>query len=125
MIGYLSRATWEPKTAAKTRGHVQRNFHLKSAHIISALSLIPPLKLFLEFSQLQLASFQGLFQRKLTNEDEISFFGFTARDGSARENLALQNVQARLRMVLAYLFAQLMLWVRSRPGRLIRVVTIR
>jgi len=44
---------------------------------------------------------------------------FTARGGSARENLALQNVQARLRMVLAYLFAQLMLWVRSRPGGLL------
>jgi len=44
---------------------------------------------------------------------------FSARGGSARENLALQNVQARLRMVLAYLFAQLMLWVRSRPGGLL------
>ena len=44
---------------------------------------------------------------------------FRARGGSARENLALQNVQARLRMVLAYLFAQLMLWVRERPGGLL------
>jgi len=44
---------------------------------------------------------------------------FSARGGSARENLALQNVQARLRMVLSYLFAQLMLWVRSRPGGLL------
>lgn len=33
--------------------------------------------------------------------------------GSNGENLALQNVQARLRMVLAYLFAQLLLWVRG------------
>ena len=31
---------------------------------------------------------------------------FRARGGSPRENLALQNVQARLRMVLSYLFAQ-------------------
>ena len=44
---------------------------------------------------------------------------FSARGGSARENLALQNVQARLRMVLAYLFAQLMLWVRNRAGGLL------
>jgi len=44
---------------------------------------------------------------------------FKVRGGSARENLALQNVQARVRMVLAYLFAQLMLWVRERPGGLL------
>lgn len=31
---------------------------------------------------------------------------FKVRGGTVRENLALQNVQARLRMVLAYLFAQ-------------------
>ena len=31
---------------------------------------------------------------------------FKVRGGTPRENLALQNVQARLRMVLAYLFAQ-------------------
>ncbi|ODV60364.1 glutamine-dependent NAD(+) synthetase, partial [Ascoidea rubescens DSM 1968] len=34
--------------------------------------------------------------------------------GSQVENLALQNIQARLRMVLAYLFAQLLPWVRGR-----------
>ncbi|KAF7987262.1 hypothetical protein HCN44_003024 [Aphidius gifuensis] len=44
---------------------------------------------------------------------------FRAHGGSPRENLALQNVQARLRMVIAYLFAQLMLWVRGRPGGLL------
>ncbi|CDO93851.1 unnamed protein product [Kluyveromyces dobzhanskii CBS 2104] len=36
--------------------------------------------------------------------------------GSQTENLALQNIQARLRMVLAYLFAQLLPWVRSIPN---------
>ena len=41
---------------------------------------------------------------------------FRAHGGSVRENLALQNVQARVRMVLSYLFAQLMLWVRGRPS---------
>ena len=44
---------------------------------------------------------------------------FRARGGSVRENLALQNVQARVRMVTAYLFAQLVLWVRGRPGGLL------
>ncbi|KAJ3127900.1 glutamine-dependent NAD(+) synthetase [Nowakowskiella sp. JEL0407] len=44
---------------------------------------------------------------------------FAVHGGSARENLALQNIQARLRMVLAYMFAQLLLWVRGRPGSLL------
>ncbi|KAM9832448.1 glutamine-dependent NAD(+) synthetase [Neosynchiropus ocellatus] len=44
---------------------------------------------------------------------------FTVNGGSRRENLALQNLQARVRMVLAYLFAQLSLWSRGRPGGLL------
>ncbi|XP_076971513.1 glutamine-dependent NAD(+) synthetase isoform X1 [Tamandua tetradactyla] len=44
---------------------------------------------------------------------------FAAHGGSSRENLALQNVQARIRMVLAYLFAQLSLWSRGVPGGLL------
>ncbi|XP_069950909.1 glutamine-dependent NAD(+) synthetase isoform X2 [Cherax quadricarinatus] len=44
---------------------------------------------------------------------------FRVRGGTTRENVALQNVQARLRMVLAYLFAQLMLWVRGKQGGLL------
>ncbi|XP_035773682.1 glutamine-dependent NAD(+) synthetase-like [Anopheles albimanus] len=44
---------------------------------------------------------------------------FRAAGGCARQNLALQNIQARTRMVLAYLFAQLMLWVNGRPGGLL------
>ena len=35
------------------------------------------------------------------------------------EDLALQNIQARLRMVTAYLFAQLLPWVRGRRGFLL------
>ncbi|CCG84616.1 protein of unknown function [Taphrina deformans PYCC 5710] len=49
--------------------------------------------------------------------------GFTARfrseGGSPPENLALQNIQARLRMVLAYLLAQLLPWTRNRQGSLL------
>ncbi|KHJ98227.1 NAD+ synthase [Oesophagostomum dentatum] len=36
-----------------------------------------------------------------------------------REGLALQNLQARVRMVLAYLFAQLYLIIKHRPGSLL------
>ena len=39
---------------------------------------------------------------------------FSVHGGSKTENLALQNIQARLRMVLAYLFAQLLPTVRQR-----------
>ncbi len=44
---------------------------------------------------------------------------FAVYGGSAAENLALQNLQARLRMVLAYLSAQLLPWVRARKGFLL------
>lgn len=39
--------------------------------------------------------------------------------GSQTENLALQNIQARLRMVLSYLFAQLLPWTQNRMGGLL------
>lgn len=41
---------------------------------------------------------------------------FKVHGGSRAENQALQNVQARLRMVLSYLFASLLPTVRQRPG---------
>ncbi|KAJ7623289.1 hypothetical protein FB45DRAFT_925178 [Roridomyces roridus] len=44
---------------------------------------------------------------------------FRAHGGSAAENLALQNIQARLRMVLSYMFAQLLPWVRGKVGGLL------
>jgi NAD+ synthase (glutamine-hydrolysing) len=44
---------------------------------------------------------------------------FRAHGGSAAENLALQNIQARMRMLLAYMFAQLLPWVRGRIGGLL------
>ncbi|KAF8967658.1 hypothetical protein BDZ97DRAFT_1903242 [Flammula alnicola] len=44
---------------------------------------------------------------------------FRSHGGSNAENLALQNIQARLRMVLAYMFAQLLPWVRGRNGGLL------
>ncbi|KAI7864658.1 glutamine-dependent NAD(+) synthetase with GAT domain-containing protein [Spinellus fusiger] len=44
---------------------------------------------------------------------------YRVHGGSPAENLALQNIQARLRMLLAYLFAQMLPWVRSREGALL------
>ena len=41
---------------------------------------------------------------------------FNAHGGSKAENLALQNIQARIRMVIGYLFAQLLTTVRRRRG---------
>jgi NAD+ synthase (glutamine-hydrolysing) len=43
----------------------------------------------------------------------------TFESGSRTENLALQNVQARVRMVQAYLAAQLLLAARGRAGALL------
>ncbi|KAM4665512.1 glutamine-dependent NAD(+) synthetase isoform 3-T3 [Amazona ochrocephala] len=56
----------------------------------------------------------GIFSMVTGRTPLFSVFG-----GSKRENLALQNVQARIRMVLAYLFAQLTLWTRGMPGGLL------
>ena len=42
-----------------------------------------------------------------------------ADGGSLAENLALQNIQARLRMVVAFLLAQLTPWTRGRAGYLL------
>ena len=44
---------------------------------------------------------------------------FKVEGGTYQENQALQNIQARLRMVLSYLFAQMMPWVRNRGGTLL------
>lgn len=44
---------------------------------------------------------------------------FRAHGGSIAENLALQNIQARSRMLLSYLLAQLTLWTRGRSGSLL------
>lgn len=41
---------------------------------------------------------------------------FAVHGGTYAENAALQNIQARIRMVLSYMFAQLLPTVRKRPG---------
>jgi NAD+ synthase (glutamine-hydrolysing) len=44
---------------------------------------------------------------------------FKLHGGTTGENLALQNIQARMRMVLSYLCAQMLPWVRARNGWLL------
>ena len=44
---------------------------------------------------------------------------FVSQGGTLTEDLALQNIQARLRMVTAYMLAQLLPWVRNRKGFLL------
>lgn len=44
---------------------------------------------------------------------------FLSQGGSTAEDLALQNIQARLRMVLSYLCAQLFPWIRGNQGFLL------
>ncbi|KAJ1988943.1 glutamine-dependent NAD(+) synthetase [Coemansia spiralis] len=44
---------------------------------------------------------------------------YEVRGGSSRENLALQNIQARLRMLLSYLLAALLPWARQKPKSLL------
>ena len=44
---------------------------------------------------------------------------FQADGGGLNEDLALQNIQARLRMVMSYLLAQLLPWCRGKKGFLL------
>ena len=44
---------------------------------------------------------------------------FKVEGGTYIENQALQNIQARLRMVISYLFAQMMPWARNCQGTLL------
>ncbi|WFD29324.1 NAD(+) synthase (glutamine-hydrolyzing) [Malassezia sp. CBS 17886] len=60
------------------------------------------------------ASVQQLFALVTRRTPRFRVYG-----GTAAENLALQNIQARSRMVLAYLFAQLALWAQGRVGALL------
>lgn len=56
----------------------------------------------------------NVFQVATGHKPIFKIFG-----GTQTENLALQNIQARLRMVLSYLFAQLLPWTRKKQGGLL------
>jgi NAD+ synthase (glutamine-hydrolysing) len=52
-----------------------------------------------------------------SSNDSLTMPRFLSQGGTHAEDLALQNIQARLRMVLAYFLAQLLPWVRSKTDR--------
>ncbi|ORX52980.1 glutamine-dependent NAD(+) synthetase with GAT domain-containing protein [Piromyces finnis] len=60
------------------------------------------------------AAFLSLFLLITGKTPQFKVFG-----GTFTENQALQNIQARIRMVLAYMLAQLLLWCRGKPGSLL------
>jgi NAD+ synthase (glutamine-hydrolysing) len=52
-------------------------------------------------------------------EVEVRVPRFESQGGSPAEDLALQNIQARIRMVMAYMCAQLFPWLRGKKGFLL------
>jgi NAD+ synthase (glutamine-hydrolysing) len=58
----------------------------------------------------------SVFSKFISNGKEPKFL---SKGGSMAEDLALQNIQARVRMVMAYLCAQLLPWVRNKSGFLL------
>ncbi|XP_073305879.1 glutamine-dependent NAD(+) synthetase [Primulina huaijiensis] len=57
------------------------------------------------------SSFLSLFQTLTGKRPRYKVDG-----GSDAENLGLQNIQARIRMVLAFMLASLLPWVQNKPG---------
>jgi NAD+ synthase (glutamine-hydrolysing) len=48
---------------------------------------------------------------------------YISQGGTTTQDIALQNIQARLRMVMAYLCAQLLPWVRGKKGGFLLVLS--
>lgn len=48
---------------------------------------------------------------------------YQSAGGSQQEDLALQNLQSRLRLILSYFYAQLVVAIRKRTGPLLIVAT--
>jgi len=61
-----------------------------------------------------ISSVVGVFTA-ITNRRPV----FQSAGGTSGEDLALQNIQARMRMVLGYMLAQLLPWCRNRKGFLL------
>jgi NAD+ synthase (glutamine-hydrolysing) len=61
----------------------------------------------------------GVFKTVKTVHGAAAVPRFKVQGGCQQEDIALQNIQARLRMVMAYLCAQLLPWCRGRSGFLL------
>ncbi|XP_065319393.1 glutamine-dependent NAD(+) synthetase-like isoform X2 [Gordionus sp. m RMFG-2023] len=67
----------------------------------------------------QSSSFKPFFFTKPTPEASKTKDTIDDDVVDGREDIALQNVQARMRMVLSYFFAQLIRWAQHKPGSLL------
>jgi len=57
------------------------------------------------------------FYHIVASNDIFCMILFIQVDGGSNvENLSLQNIQARIRMVLAFMLASLLPWVHNKPG---------
>ncbi|KAI4208170.1 MAG: hypothetical protein LQ348_000309 [Seirophora lacunosa] len=114
--------TWQPKDANEVTGEILHTCFMGStnsgketrqrAQVLS--KTIGSYHLNIEIDTI-VSAFTNLFS--------ATFLGkrlrFKSEGGSDQENLALQNIQSRSRMVLAYLFAGTFTLVRGRAGNLL------
>ncbi|KAG6791569.1 hypothetical protein POTOM_000692 [Populus tomentosa] len=62
-------------------------------------------------------SIDGVWTSELYHKNFLFIFSVVLVDGGSNiENLGPQNIQARIRMVLAFMLASLLPWVHSKPG---------
>ncbi|KAJ3370356.1 glutamine-dependent NAD(+) synthetase [Allomyces arbusculus] len=121
IVGEPADSTWIPATPQEVCARIFHTCYLSSEHssaetrgraqdlakAIGAYHLNVPI-------DSVVSAISSLFVRITNKEPKFKLFG-----GLPAENLALQNIQARTRMVLSYLFAQLLCWVRGRQGSLL------
>lgn len=89
----------EKQSSQETRGRAERLASLIGAH----------------FTNMNIDKMNNAFLETFAESTGLNPT-FKSEGGSWSEDLALQNVQARTRMVTAYLYAQLLPTVRQRPG---------
>ncbi|KAK1362480.1 hypothetical protein POM88_046954 [Heracleum sosnowskyi] len=64
----------------------------------------------------RIARFYNAYPQKKRPPD-LQFLKFSPLDGGSNiQNLGLQNIQARIKMVMAFMLASLLPWVYSKPG---------
>jgi NAD+ synthase (glutamine-hydrolysing) len=120
ICGYGTDSDWIPKSSQEIANHILHTIFMGTINssdvttsrakrlgaAIGSYHLTVPIDLMVSavIKVFTLATGGGLTPKFLCNGGTIS------------EDLALQNIQARLRMVTAYLFAQLLPWVRNSTG---------
>jgi NAD+ synthase (glutamine-hydrolysing) len=121
IVGEGSNSEWEPKSEKEICNRILHTCYLASEHSSSETSdraknfgsSIGSYHLNASIDSVVRAAL-AVFSLVTGKTPVFKLFG-----GSAQENLALQNIQARTRMIVSYLFAQLLCWVRGRNGNLL------